>query len=176
MQDLFDETVTPLKVGFWSQPRHWLALEAMISSSRSADEAEALRYEFSLCLVGERDVLGRPCLCDRIAKFPEAVHGGRGLGDSTAAVIGLMSDLQRAADELPLRWRETQRVFVVQGRGPVWRARVGQLLNGTRYRADRDLMIDLGRQHSWAWMAHVLGWKGRCRLGEAQLLRAVRAA
>jgi hypothetical protein len=72
-QDLFDDQWSPLKVGFWSQPHHWAAL----AEGMSADEAEALRYEYNLCRAGHADALGRPCLCgDQTIRFPSAVRGG----------------------------------------------------------------------------------------------------
>lgn len=55
-------------------------------------------------------------------------------GDQRASIVGLKADLERAADDLPERGNETQRVFVVQGRGGERRERVGvvQWLIATR--------------------------------------------
>lgn len=159
-QDLFDDQWSPTKVGFWLMPHHFTAL----LDGMGADEAEALRYEYQLVLNGERDSLGRPCLCSKIEKFPAAVRGGMGgAHDSMGSIVGLVADLKRAADELPIRWKETQRIFVTQDRGDEWRTKMGLAITGRRYRADRDFMPDLGRAHAWAWIAYVLGWRGGAR-------------
>jgi hypothetical protein len=70
-----------------------------------------------------------------------------------------MVDLKRAVDTLPVRWRETERVFIVQERGDEWRTRMGLANTGRKYRPE-DFMPDLGRAHAWAWMAWYLGWRG----------------
>lgn len=158
--DLFDDQWTPLKVGFWCQPHHWAALvEGM-----SADEAEALRAEYSMCRAGHADALGRPCLCgDKTINWPAAVSGGSNRhGDSLASIWSLVADLKRAADELPIRWRETERVFIIQERGDEWRTRMGLANTGRKIR-EHDRMPDLGRQHAYAIMAWHLGWRGVVR-------------
>jgi len=156
--DLFSERFTPIKVGFWHQPFHMLALiEGM-----AADEAEALRYEYTLVLAGYRDILGRPCLCgDKTVAFPAAVRGGRpGAHDSMGSTISLVADLSHAADQLPILWRETERIFAVQERTETWRRRARAVSAGQQ--------PDLGRQHAWAWMAAELGWIGVCRWPRAE--------
>jgi hypothetical protein len=107
--DLFSDRFTPTKVGFWHQPFHY---EALIEGL-SGDEAEALRYEYQLVMAGHRDILGRPCLCgDKTVTFPAAIRGGRpGAHDSLGSTISLVADLNHAADQLPILWRETEKVL-----------------------------------------------------------------
>ncbi len=161
----FCEHFPPLKCGFWSQPRHFFAL----AQGLSAEEAAALEYEYDLVQAGERDVLGRPCLCDSMGDARlHAVGGFRGYGDSAADLIGLKVDLERAADILPLRWKATRRIFVVQMRGDIYRLRFGEMNAGRLLRAqDQDPEPYevggryLGHVSAYRRMAQLLGWRPR---------------
>ncbi len=158
----FCEHFPPLKCAFWSQPRHFFAL----AEGLSPEEAAALEYEYSLVVAGERDVLGRPCLCDVMGDSRvHAVGGFRGYGDSTADLVGLKVDLERAADILPLRWKATRRIYVTQLRGEVYRQRFGQMNAGKLLRpqdADPEPRDERGRylgyMAAYRRMAKALGW------------------
>ncbi len=167
IDDLFSATVTPLKVSFWLMPFHWTALVLGLGG----DEAEALRYEWQLIADGQRDLLGRPCLCSTIADFPQALMGGRGgAHDSLATLCGLKADLVRAADTLPLPWRATERIFSEQRRDGVYQARMTYFRHGSLIRRrDRDPEPRdeagryVSRQYCLAAIAWQLGWRGTCR-------------
>lgn len=119
----------PVTVAFWHQPFHWAAL----ADGLSPEEAAALEDEFGRVLAGERDLLGRPCLCDRMGEA--RIHAVRGRGGNASWALEVTSirvDLERAATLLPISWHGTRRVYLAQQRA----AEYGQRF--LRYRLNRS--------------------------------------
>lgn len=175
--DLFDEHMSPLKIAFWHiqlpplgaadeiVPLHYLALRtAADGDSHSQDETTSLSYEWRLILAGRRDLFGRPCLCRHDIKWPEASRGGDKRGDSRSALVGLLADLERAADSLPIPWTVTREIFRAQGREDIYDIRLAacRLFPLRPVDAEREPIDGRGRPHSrgeaYRRMAIALGW------------------
>jgi hypothetical protein len=74
---------------------------------------------------------------------------GRGAGGGNRmSLVALLADVERAADQLPLWWEPTMRVFRLQGRGRIWADR--------RIRLDDNHTLDEAIYR----MARFLGWSG----------------
>jgi hypothetical protein len=98
-------------------------------------------------------------------QFPNAVRGGMGgAHDSLGSIVGLVADLKRAADALPLSWYTTRRVMWVQGRAKEWTEKVAHAYCYPRKeRPNYDRSPDLGAGMAYAIMAYTLGWQGVSR-------------
>lgn len=180
--DLFDEHMSPLKIAFWlartalwddapdaePTPVHYQALRtAADGDSHSQNETTRLSYEWRLILSGRRDLFGRPCLCRHAVKWPEAPPGGGKRGDSRAALVGLIADLERAADALPIGWSATREIFEIQGRGKTYaiRAAANAIFPLRLFDAEPEPKDERGRPRSrgeaYRRMATALGWQPR---------------
>lgn len=181
--DLFDEGISPLKIAFWhaAVPQlgetradvewaapHYEALRAACATdSMSQDEMTALAYEWRLICAGRRDFMGRPCVCeDGGIKWPAAIRGGGGSGgDSRLGPIGLIADLERAADTLPIPWESTRRIFAAQGRTQIYEIRRAAhnifplRLSDTEAEPTDDRGRPRSRGEAYRRMAIALGWK-----------------
>lgn len=100
---------------------------------------------------GARSSSGRWCIC--LGEEPPSAGEARGsLGsDGFSGLLGVLSDLEHAADRLPISWKSTERIFRVQGRLGTWNERFAHYNRGLRIRdIDRWLepRTDDGRPQS----------------------------
>lgn len=196
LHSAFCEHFPPLKLRWWlffargaiahgaadDRLSHFDVLCDMLGG-RCAEETEQLDHCFQRVYYGgARDPLhGWPCVCLRENTSAGEARGSKG-GDGMSAILGLITDLERAADQLPLPWKATERIFEALGRDGVYRARMTYLRHckGVRQVDLEHEPIDLETRRpksmrlAEAWMAYVLGWRDRaatCRWPRRQQLQ-----
>lgn len=115
----WSETI-PGYMGEGTSYGHFDVLRQMVMG-KSADDLEALAYCMSRVIYeGARSASGRWCIC--LDESPPSAGEARGtLGsDGFSGLIGVVQDLESAADTLPISWKATERVFKAQGRSALW--------------------------------------------------------
>lgn len=146
----FHETIPDYR-GVGTVYGHFQVLRHMVVG-KSADDLESLAYCHSRVVhEGARSASGRWCIC--LDEEPPSAGEARGtLGsDGFSGMLGVQSDLERAADTLPIAWKTTERVFKAQGRSATYGARFTYYNRNLRVRPiDRWLepRDDLGRPRS----------------------------
>lgn len=113
---------------------HVRVLRHMVTD-KSADDLEALAYCMTRVVYdGARSASGRWCICLR--EEPPSAGDARGtLGsDGFSGMLGVLRDLEYAADTLPISWKSTERAFIAQERSAVYGPRLSYFLRNLRVR------------------------------------------
>jgi hypothetical protein len=168
-EELFTERgLSPRRVHFWLL--HWPELEAMAESpSTSGSVREYLRREWIHLQDCHPSIA---CICGPTDQEPPRAReqgGSGGYGPSSGGASIIKSDLEVAADQLPVAWIATGRVFVAQStpgnrRAFLWLRRRTLWLAAGHLQSEQP--EPPGSDHTVRFMmAGATGWRGNVDAG-----------
>lgn len=162
-EDIFEPTYSPKRIEFWLA--HWEELDALVKTPKSsAHIAEHLNREWMLLQPRLRF-----CLCveqhatDSMSVNPACTHEPRGGGaydSGPQAVLCVYADLMRAAEQLPVGWLATRKIWAQQMIHPEAVARrVQEWRRDVKLGLARDEREPIfARTEAIRRMARMLGW------------------